>query len=486
MELLWKEENICVLQKRESVRLDVEGEVPLPEGKHAQTLLAAKSTLESCTCTIQGEGVQLGGVVLLSLLCQDDAGLFAFSSRASFTQLYEADATDCRCCCCLSTPSVKLGESDGALHFSCAIEADLLLLRNERVRALNGIDGLAQNDLQCRSRTLSSTRRVAGETQKMRLREEIASPNISEVIASLGHFQLRDSPPGEDARLGTLSLSLLLRDKDDHLFESIEHVPVRLDAERGSMDEKIGDCELSGLSVRSVGEEFGILSVEAELRISPYRHEKQSCVLPLDAYAPSIPFKCGFSELCAFSDVDTLRFSSSFDALLNVPEGLPEIAVPIFSCVQSAVTAAAVENGKLYVEGVLETRVVYKSANGSYYAFTDEVPFTAECAASEADLIQVDVRALSRVSGTGRSAQLQIILLFTASLCQSETLQVVSGISECEKTSRPSGIVVLFSGEGETLFDIAKEYNTTVDALRALEPSLQEPLTEGSPILMLV
>ena len=485
MELLWKEENITALAARVCASIELEGDIPLPEGRNCTALLATQSLLESCVCSCQQEGgIRIEGVVHLTLLCQDENGIFAFSSRASFSHLHGESASELRSCCALNAPNVKL--CDGALHFDCSIDADLLLLKQDSIRVLQGIDGLPQNDLQCRNAVRSVYRRVQGETLRLRLREELAVPNIAEVLCAAGELQLRENASGEGALSGTLSLSLLCRDTQDRLFQSIEHVPFHTESGVFENGMETAVCTLSELSVRSVGEEFGILAAEAELCLEPFRLDSRRYELPVDAYAPSLPFMCNFSELCILGDAGTRAFRSSFDAQLQVPEGLPEIAAPIFCCAHPCVTDSRVENGRLYVEGILEVRAVYKSANGSCYAFTDEIPFAADDAAPGAQMQQLRVRALSRISGTGRAAQAQFCLCFSVSYYTCDTLRVVTGISECEKTPRAAGIVVLYAGAGETLFDIAKRYNVTVEALCALQSELKEPLEEGQRILMLV
>ncbi len=485
MELLFKEENIDVLSARSSAVIELEGDIPLPEGKSCTALLSAQCTLENESCrSMQEGGICIEGIVCLTLLCQDENGLYAFDSRAPFSHIHGENADEVRCCSALRAPSVKL--QGGALHFSCTVEADLLLLRQETLRLLKGIEGLPEDDLQCRELSYAASRRIPGETLRLRLREEVAMPSIAEVLCAAGDLQLREYTAGENELSGSLSLALLCRDSKGRLFQSMEHVPFRSEEQSFGMDASGLSCTLCDLSVRSVGEEFGILAAEAELLISPFRLETRSCTLPVDAYAPSFPFVCNFQDIKAFCDAGTRAWRSNLDAQLHVPEGLPEISAPLYSCVHPSVTACAVENGRLFVEGILETRVVYTSANGSFYAFTDEVPFTADTPAPASNLQQVRVRALSRVSGTGRAAQAQFCLCFTASFYSCEELHAVTGISECEKTPRAAGIVVLYAGAGETLFDIAKRYNVTSEALCALQGDLQEPLEEGKQILMLI
>ncbi len=484
MELLWKEESIDALSGRLCEKIEVEGAIPLPEGKKCGSILASLCRLESFACTCRDEGVCIEGTVLVSLVCEEDGDIYAFDSRASFSHRHDEGASHARCCCVLSDPSVKL--LNGTPQFSCVIEADLILLRHESLRLLSGIDGLPENDLQCRETSLQSSYRVSGETIKLRLREEIALPNISELLSASGELQLREEGTGEGELSGTLSLALLCRDSDGRIFESLEHVPFRSESGLISAGMETGECSLTELSVRSVGEEFGILVAEAQLSVEQYRLESRSCTLPLDAYSPSLPFICGFSELEAFSDAGCRRFRSSFEQTMSVPEGLPEIAAPIYSCAQPCVTSSAVENGRLYVEGILETRLVYRNASGSIYAFSDEIPFTADAPAPDCNITQLSLQALSCLSGTGRTLQAQFCLCFSACFYKTEKLRAVSSISECEKTPRSSGIVILFSGAGETLFDIAKRYNSTVDSIRALQPDISEPLEEGSRILMLV
>lgn len=493
MELLWKEETVCALEGDMPFRVEAEGAVPLPEGKGCTALLSAHSALESSALSrTEAGGWKLEGTLLLTLLCEDGREAYAFYSRAAFSHAPEgfAEADEGRLCCTLSAPEVKLG-GDGTLHFHCAIEGNILFLRHRHARMLRGIDGLPGQDLQLRTEEVSQDLRMGAQSLQLRLREEAALPEAKEILACAGDVQLREHAADTGGVSGTLSLSLLYRDKGGALAQSLEHIPFRADAgENPAAELRLGNPTLSALHVRSMGEEFGILAAEAELHVPRYRRERRSFSLSADAYAPSLPFACAFGELEALCEAGDLYFRTQTETAVQIPEGLPEAAVPVYSCIQPVVTAAAVEKaeGKLCVEGVAELRVVYKNAAGSFYSFSDEIPFTAETPAGAADIVQIRARGLSAVQGGGRKLQLQMLLCFSASLFEKKGLRFVNGVEECEAPQKPhSGLHILYAGAGERLFDAAKRANTTAEAIRALNPGLEgDVLEEGTQLIMLL
>lgn len=481
MELLWKEEIVEALAAREKIEIKLEGEVPPPEGRECASPLAALCSVEEGRCICSAENVRMEGVLLITLLCENGEGLYGFTSRAPFSQIYqEAGAEEARGVFCVVGSSLKLEE--GTLRFSAELECDLLLSRSVSLRTLRGLAGLENEKLQLREQGYTLTRRLPGETARAQLREEISVSDAAEVLAASGAVFFKGAQD-ESAQAG-LVVSALCRSGEGKLKQIVRQLPLHL--EEDIEDAECDGCSISELSLRSVGEEFGILAAEGNLRLETARSEKYECMLTLDAFSPSFPFECVYAEHTALCDMGARCYRHCFDAPLTLPEGLPEVAECVYCCARAIISSAATEDGRLFIEGLLDTRAVYKSAGGKMCCFSREVAFTADFPAPQADIIQCEAAAFVICDGSGSSLQAHYTLCIRARFNQSVPLRAVIGIKECEKEKPDPGLVILFAGAGESLFSIAKRYNVTLESLYALQSEIQEPLEEGQRLMLLV
>lgn len=481
MELLWREETIEAFAARAKVEVRLEGEVPPPEGRSCSSVLAASCTVEGGSCSCSSEEVRIEGVLLITLLCEDGDELYGYVSRAPFSQVYtESGAEEARAVFTVNSQQLKL--ENGSLSFSAVLECDMLLTKSLTLRSLRDMSGLEAGALQLREENYSLTRRRPAETLTLQLREEASVSGVSEVLAANGTVFFKTGQ--EEAPEGTLIFSALCRSADGKMKQVLRQLPLHIDEElNGTVPES---CSLRELSVRSVGEEFGILAVEATLKLHSAQIESRVCTLPLDAFAPSFPFDCVYGEHTALRDLGSRAYRHSFDVSLPLPEGLPEIAECVYACAQSVITSAATENDRLYIEGIIDTRAVYRSAGGTRCCFSRETPFTVDFPAPQADTVQLESEAFVLCDGGGSSLQAHYTLCLRASFDQSVALRAVTGIRECEKEKPAPGLVILFAGAGESLFNVAKRYNVTLESLYTLQSELAEPLADGQKLLLLI
>lgn len=505
MELLWKELELDRYLKSACLQIPVEGDIPLPEGRSCTAVLCLHAEVETWRCVCAEGTLRVTGSVRVALLCEDGAtagteaagsdAVFAFVSRAEFTAAQSAEgASDAYCVCALREPAVRI--ADGRLTLRATVEAQLLLLDRQPLRTLADISGLPGNDLQCRDSLLKTVRRIPVCQTTLRLREEarLAAAEADAVMLALGDVQLQDIQC--DPRAGTvgveglLSFTALLRSRAGRLSHSLQSVPFRETLEVDANGPLCADCRLQELYVRSVGEDFGILAVEATLLLTLYRQESAEVHFAADAYAPSCPFRCENMVFTAIREAGAAEIKHSFSQAVAVPEGMPEVAQVLYAACQGVITAYGVdaETGRLSVEGILESRIAYMSANGGRYAFAEETPFTLSGEAA-GDLALPELNVLLCAAGTGRSVELRFALHLRAALFETARCEAVVGIVECEAEKARPGLVICFAGAGETLYDIAKRYHITQAALQAANPALSEaalPLAEGQRVVMLL
>ncbi|MDO5110839.1 MAG: LysM domain-containing protein [Clostridia bacterium] len=474
MELHWKDEVLQTLTGRELLSIPIEGDIPLPTGRSCTSLLGAQGDIGRCT-TECGETVRILGDIRVELLCEEGEETFSFLARSPFSHTYEGSADEVRCTCALSELAVSL--LDGSIHFTAVVQLDLVLLATRTLRTLDASQGM-----ECLCQDLSLSRRSVAVRDTVDIREEIAAQGVSAVRAAFGAALLQDISvvSGTATVSGTLYLSLLTANDAGELCQSMQQAPfcVELDCPQPVSE---GQCELCALNVHAVGEGFGILAVEAQLSLTLYAAHAQSVSLPLDAYAPGMPFVCAHTAFRAVSDASVFHLRHSLSETLRIPESMPEATRVLCAFAQPTVTEAS----DATLTGIIDVRVVYESASQTRYMFTEELPFTLGVP-TDAETLLSRVTALPVCGGAGRT--LQIAFTLCVQLCAIRTIDTVAvtGVEECAPKPAFSGVMVCFAGEGETLYDIAKRYDTTRTAIRAISPALPDALSEGQRVVMLL
>ncbi len=476
MDLRWKDEVLQTLAGRALHEAPIEGDIPLPAGRSCTALLGAQGDMGRCTVEC-GESVRVMGEIRVELLCEDGEELFSFVARSPFSHTIEEKADDARAACALGELALSL--QDGSIHFTAVVQLDLALLCTRTLRVLDASDGI-----ECLDRELRLSRRSVAARDTVDIREEIAAQGADAVRLAYGAALLQDVSvaSGVATVSGTLYLCLLTENDAGGLCQSMQQTPfsVQLDCQQPAAE---GECELCALQVHAVGEGFGILAVEARLALTLYAAHAQTFTLPLDAYVPGMPFIAARTSFCAVCDASALPLRHSLSETLRIPESMPEAARVLCAFAHATVTEAP-ENGAPLI-GIIDVRVVYESASGTRFMFTEALPFEL-AVPTDADTVLARVTALPVCGGAGRT--LQIAFTLCAQLCaiRTEETEVVTGVEECAPKPPFSGVMVCFAGEGESLYDIAKRYDTTRTALRSITPSLPDVLSEGQRVVMLL
>ena len=133
----------------------------------------------------------------------------------------------------------------------------------------------------------------------------------------------------------------------------------------------------------------------------------------------------------------------------------------VYATARPMVTAYGIENGVLTAEGLLFTRILYTAESGCIFAFNEDIPFSVNMEAQGATDAMIYGVAAASAAGGGRSVELNCTLILIADLYCTGGFEAVTGIEECPQRPPHQGITVYFASAGDTLYAIAREYNTS-------------------------
>ncbi len=485
MELIWKELPGEHMIYSGLAQAAVEGDIPLPEGRSVREVLSCTGNVTLSDTAAKEGAVAVEGTVSVDIICTD-GNVFAFSSHASFRHIIPAEGVKesmkAQVQPCLQ--ALELINENGRLRLSAVADMAVLVTSPGGIKVLSSITGVEDAEQDARELSLSCrTEECAGS---LRLREELEAPFASSVLYSEVCAALREVTPASDGIKieGTLYISALVESRTGVLSQLCRALPFSETVEGSSQSPLWGDISVAAWDVRA-SEEFGMVIADVRLNYRIYGRTSARASAAVDIFSPTLPFDCTHSHLkpCSFLGCTDHRHSITENVM--IPEGLPDAQRVIYTAVRPLVTSSGMENDRLAVEGLLAVRILYSGESGSIFAFNEDIPFSIETDAPGATDALISVKASASSSGGGRSVELSCTILLSACLYGAEDITAVCGIEECPPREVPHGLLAYFPSPGDTLYSIAKKFNTSRENLRKCDKELPEVLTGNERIVFI-
>lgn len=492
MELIWNEVSVERLISSVSEQVSITGELPSPDGRIPQQISFCAARVAIDNALIDAEEVRLEGRVNVTLTAIDGENrAFSYESSAGFTHRIRIEGL---------AAGMSVEAKPVILSLSCApsregaalnanIDLNLRVTSAIPLKVTDGIKGIG--DLEIKRREIKQTIRKKLGTDTLRMREELAAENVAEVISCEGQLLVRDvSTDGASAVIsGTITVSAVTADPSGHLGQLIRQVPFR---EKIGLD-ALGDnaycvASLDSLYARSLGEEFGIIAMEAEVTFTVYALNEIRFTVPADAFSPTVGFDCLYDEVEMIDSRGGVFTQNSIKESLTLPEGYPDISSPLFAAARCVITETEASESGIIARGVITSTVAYESVSGRIAEFTEDVPFEAmlDCESGVNSPVISASCIASIVSTEARSMQMQYSLIINSELYRVEKLSLVTGLAEKEKPAPFSGIIIGFASEGDCAFDIAKRYSVPCECVKKLNGDIKEPFSEGKKLILFV
>ncbi|MEA5059115.1 MAG: DUF3794 domain-containing protein [Clostridia bacterium] len=486
MELIWTDlmaERVVYCGVAQAL---VEGDIPQIEGRPAKEILSATGDVALSGAETAAGAVRLSGEVRLHLICAGDGGVFAFTSRAAFRHTVQVEGAQAgmpiKAGPILQAMEVKL--EGGRIMLSAEVDIAIRVTDNRPIKALSGLEGIQDLEMQGRSITLAKRQEVFRDV--LSLREEMDAADAHsvlqyDIVPSLREIQSE----GRGVEIsGSLTVSALVQGEEGRLFQLTQNIPFT-----ETLDVIVGSDLSVELTIETsqvrVAEEFGLLVVEARLLVCLYGIEHMEVTLPQDLFSPSMAFDCARETLRLCADMGPLSHRHTLHETVSIPAGLPEASRVLYAAVRPVITTCNITEERLCIEGLLVTRVIYESESGTLFAFTEDIPFECCCPAQGATDAIPSAMATATAAGSGRSLEMSFSIQIWASMAFQRTETVVTGIQESQRQAPPQGIIVYFAGAGETLYDVAKRFLVPRQALIEAWDGQTETLEEGQKLVFL-
>lgn len=497
MELIWNEINAVRLIAKGSEQTELEGTLPPPQGRSVAEILdyTAETSVDSWR-TEEGK-LSIGGRITAKLIALDEAGeKYAFASESTFSHTASDEAIEAGMAASVGARLAQLSvrrATDGRILLSAAVDMDYSVTTTAPLRVLSGVSGVS--DMEIKTASLDVSRRVELGSSMLHLSEELSESGADSVLLHSIALSVRDTAfeNGGVTVGGIAEISLLAKSADGELVQIVRSFPFRENvATDGSADEVFATAELRSSGVRALGTEFSLISVDADIELRVFALRRGRLNLPLDAFSPCINFTCIRKKIALLSFLGGADSSHTIRENLTVPEGLSDVFSTVSAEALPLLTSQSVGSGEALIEGILMTRLIYRSASGRLYAFNEDVPFTLRTAAP-IDASSAELRLSCTASVTGgsaRSAQITYNIAVSSEFFSTAQVDTVVGLAEKSageaEEAIPSGLIVYTAEEGASVFDIARRFRIPSARIIELNPNLADGIRGGDKVLLIV
>jgi LysM repeat protein len=484
----------------------VEGDIIIPESKGdiLEILDISGDVFVSSRQVIQDK-VMLEGVIRYNVLYiaeGDNPFLESVDSEVGFT--HYLDIPDVKPSM-MSVLSLDLEHVDYTMVNSRKIIAKAVLIVGGQVKqvaqleAIKGLDGL--DDVQELKDKIQVS--ISGEMQDSQamIREDLEldedMPSIRKILRKTIKVKVLEKEVADNrvAVHGEIDVGVLYQCADDeepvHYFKQdipFNHyveVPGAYQGMDCTVDAGVQDFYVGARE--DINGELRFLNIEAVLVFKAQVIETVERELIIDVYSPSKVLNLKKEKIKTVNQVAGGQSQSTVKEQIVFPEGAPE-ASRIFAVEPRAViTDQRIEDEKVVIEGVLETQIVYQAQREKTVinSIREEIPFSQSVEIKGIDETmdcqsQLNVESTSFSLTAPNEVELRVVVSAAVSVSAALEKQVIVDIQEAEdQKADDSGIYIYFIQPGDTLWNVAKKYNTTVasivkfnnlDSEEALEP----------------
>ena len=343
----------------------------------------------------------------------------------------------------------------------------------------------------------------------LRLKEEISlasnKPNIAELLWS--HIEVRglDLRPEDNTvkAKGELAVFVLYSGDDEgNPLQWLEYsLPFSGEVEcSGCTGEMIPNMEAAvinqGIEVKpdADGEERVLLAdVVLELDMKLYREEEHEVIV--DVYTPlkeCIPHgKPETLESLLVRNFSKCRLSDR----IEVKENQGKILQICHSQGRVKIDKTQIVENGIQAEGIVFMKILYSVGNDDmpFYSMEAMIPFThvVEARGITSDCVfylKTDLEQLSTTMVDSNEIEVKAAVSLNVLVMRQEEAVIIDRVEEkpldMEKIRNMPGITVYMVKPGDTLWDIAKRFYTTVDEIRSLNELEDEKVSACQPLLL--
>ena len=398
--------------------------------------------------------------------------------------------------------------NDRKLSYRAVVNVNVQAERSDAHEMVVHIHDVSANQLL--KSQLNINRTVESKTDRFTIKDQISipsnKPNIREVLqcsSTIANKEVRISD-GQVNISGDLLLTTLYRgDNEERLIEFVEHeIPFSSNIEvSGALENMFADVNLQILDeyVQAVADNDGEerhLEIEVTVGTLMKVYSAETFEILEDAYLINKTLNFNKVKLKYPRLVCRNRNQAPVKEVVQLSEGSPDI-LQIFKIKGTPVLDdVKIADDKAIVEGVINTDILYvaESDETPLFSFNTVIPYrqVIDVKGATSDMqvsvdISVDHASFNMLSGQETEVRFQ--LSFNANVTEEQEVHVINHIAfedmDLEMLDKMASMTVYIVQPGDTLWTIAKRYNTAIDELVSVNELDSHTLVPGQKLLIL-
>lgn len=480
----------------------VEGDVALPGGLREEThVLSGEAMAVTGSAAAENGRVVVDGKVAFHILYTqgDPTRVNTLEAGADFSHTVDLPGAQpgMTAPVTLMVEHVEASAQGGRLHLSAVLRVHASVFTDEPVQAVTGVRGA--EGLMTRTDTLHTVRAVGFGSQDVLIRDEceLGAPlQITDTLYATAMASVQEVMGGE----GRATVSGAVQLEVTHLSDMPSR-PVVITRHTVPFEETIvisgetGDDLCVSASVKDVavlsqpGAEEGerLLRSEVLLGLKAESLRRRDVCLLLDAYTTQGDMLRLDTRQVQHAVARRQLHTAESGKMTLLLDGRPPVRAPLKAVLRPVIADLSLSGGRLAVEGTMETSFLYMTDDDpAPKVFASEEPFRAVfvCDPSLPESVCLSVSNADAHIVTSDRVEVRYILHLDAADVQLASRPLTAQVTAQPAPEEDPGILMCFSQPGETVWELARRYRVSPDALRRMNPAFRDGAQENQRVLL--
>ena len=489
-----KKENLCINQiiGQRSEEVTVEGDVIIPDVK--PDILSAINT-NGTVCVYKKEimdgKVRLDGSINLYIMYLPDNetdSVRSLNTSLDFTQIMDIDE---------ARENMTLEDNIEIREIECKVlngrkvnirarlNVSVKIYSNESMEIISEIEN--SPDMQILNNTLEVSSLIGSGTTKVYAKENVSIDNIDEVAEIM---KMDMSISNRDIKISynkvlakaDLNVKIMYLTEDNRINIAQSQIPIMgfVDIPNVS-EENVCDTRYSvkNIVVKPNNNETRGIYVEAQIELSCFAYERKEMNIIQDLYSPCRDVRFSQKQVNAMIGKENIRNVTQINEQVQIPEIMGHRLFDVEVCPRITNENRMID--KIVYDGSLELKFIFEAENSAMIDMKRiELPFNSTVevkGVNRQSNISTSISVLSQdfIIGQNGSIECRINLEIETNASRTESLNIIDDLNveennECKNYS----MVIYFVKQGDTLWEIAKKFKSTVEDIVAVN-EIEDP-----------
>lgn len=359
------------------------------------------------------------------------------------------------------------------VNIKASLEFEVEVYDNNRVEVIKEVDKI--NDIQCLKRNININSLVGQGKQKTTAKDTIMldeGTNIAEVLDAQIRIINKDIKLSYNKVLAKADayVKILYLTEDDDIKICSANIPVVGFVDIQDLnDDMICDMEYEIQNITIDCNESNCIYLEIEVEISARAYQNKAVDLIDDIYCPTLPLTFNSKNLTTSQEVASKKQEHVIKQTVNIPE--------MANCNIYDVTAELIINSqniineKLMIEGIARINMVYSDDTSKANTKRLDIPCELSmdmpgCKNNMITHLDVDIQDIDFIIMPNSNIDISIKTMFNIVVYDDIKINIIDEINSIEdKTIDSPSISIYYVKKGDTLWKIAKKFNSTIETI---------------------